>query len=361
MKILWLNHRDPKHPNSGGSEIRIREIGKRLVQNGHSVKLVCERWPGSKKSEFLDGIEIERVASKYSIHLKVPFLLNMADYDFVIDDIAHAIPWESQFFTNKCVIAQVHHVHQEVLKFELNPLLARIIGISEKTIKYYNRIIAVSESTKNALINDLGVSGNKIKIITNGIDVAHYRPSTKASSPTILWVGRVKRYKRVDHVLLAFNLIFKQIPNAELIIAGNGDYLENIKKVAGNLHLPNVIFTGAVDEQKKVSLMASSWVTVSSSLTEGWGMTITESAACGTPAVAYDVAGLRDSIRNNETGLLASDGNVNALAQAILQVLQDNQLRETLSKNASRSAKEFSWDKVAKEFIDFLASTNNRR
>jgi glycosyltransferase involved in cell wall biosynthesis len=323
--------------------------------------LVCERWPGSKNTESLDGIEIERVASKYSIHLKTPFLLNKDDYDFVIDDIAHAIPWESQFFTNKCVIAQVHHVHQEVLKFELNPILANMIAISEKTIKYYNNIIAVSESTKNALIHDLGVSKNKIKIITNGLDLAHYKPSAKACSPTILWVGRVKRYKRVDHVLSAFTLIAKQIPNAKLIIVGNGDYLENIKKIAENLHLSNVIFTGAVDEKKKVSLMASSWVIVSSSLTEGWGMTITESAACGTPAVAYDVAGLRDSIRNNETGLLASDGNNKALAQALLRVLQDEQLRVALSENALRWATEFSWDKVAKEFIDFLELTNNGR
>ena len=361
MNILWINHRDPKHPFAGGSEIRIRELGKRLVQNGHSVKLVCERWSGSKNVEFLDGIEVERVAGQYSIHLKVPFLLNNDDYDFVIDDIAHAIPWESRFFTNKCVIAQVHHVHQEVLKFELNPILANMVAVSERTIKYYNHIIAVSESTKNALVHNLGVSENKIKVITNGVDAAHYQPSAKASSPIVLWVGRVKRYKRVDHVLLAFSLITKQIPNAKLIIVGHGDYLDNVKKIAGNLHLSNVIFTGAVDEKEKVSLMASSWVIVASSLTEGWGMTITESAACGTPAVAYDVAGLRDSIRNNETGLLVSNGDLNALAQALLRVLQDEQLRIMFSQNALRWAAEFSWDKVANEFIAFLELTNNGR
>ena len=204
------------------------------------------------------------------------------------------------------------------------------------------------------MIHNLGVPGNKVKIITNGIDLTHYKPSAKACSPTISWVGRVKRYKRVDHVLLAFSLITKQIPNAKLIIIGNGDYLENIKKIAIKLHLSNVIFTGAVDEKKKVMLMSSSWVTVSSSLIEGWGLTITESAACGTPAVAYDVAGLRDSVRNNETGLLVSDGDVKALAQALLRVLQDEQLRITLSENALRWAMEFSWDKVAKEFISFL-------
>ena len=359
MNVLWINHRDPKHPLAGGAEVRIHEIGKRLVENNHSVKLVCERWPGLKKIDYLDGIEIERTANKYLIHMKVPILLNRHSYDVVIDDTAHAIPWESQFFTNKRVIAQVSHVHQKVLKFELSPILANMIAKSERSLKYYKDIIAVSCSTKNVLIQELGVPKNRIKIIKNGVDTAHYKPSSKACMPTILWVGRIKRYKRIDHVLLAFALVTKQIPDAKLIIVGTGDYLETVKKIAANLHFSNVFFTGAIEEKEKVAMMASSWVTVSSSLTEGWGMTITESAACGTPAVAYDVAGLRDSIRNDVTGLLVSDGNVVALSQALIRVLQDEQLRTMLSCNALHCAsKECSWDEVAKEFTDYLESTS---
>jgi glycosyltransferase involved in cell wall biosynthesis len=361
LNILWVNHRDPKHPFAGGAEVRIHEIGKRLVQNGHSVSLICERWPGSKNIEFIDGIEVRRVGSKYNIHLKVPFLIHkIGNYDVVIDDIAHAIPWESRFFTNKSVIGQVHHVHQEMLELELNPLLAKIIALSERTVRSYKLIITVCESTKNALIG-LGVSRKTIKVIPNGVDTDFYKPGVKSASPTILWVGRVKRYKRVDHVLLAFSLIEKQLPNANLIIVGSGDYnyIEALKNIAKKLGLSNVVFTGLVDENKKAMLMASSWVTVSSSLVEGWGLTITESAACGTPAVAYDVDGLRDSIRNNETGLLVIDGNVKALAQAILRVLQDEVLRVTLGTNALRWATELSWDKVAKDFIAFLELNNN--
>jgi glycosyltransferase involved in cell wall biosynthesis len=176
----------------------------------------------------------------------------------------------------------------------------------------------------------------------------------KSPSPTILWVGRVKRYKRVDHVLLAFSLIEKQLPDAKLIIVGAGDYIENIKSFARKLCLKNVFFPGFVEEKQKAMLMASSWVIVSSSFVEGWGMTITESAACGTPAVAYDVAGLRDSISNNETGLLVSDGNVKALAQNLLRILQDEQLRVKLGNNALVRTKQYSWNKVAQEFSDFL-------
>jgi glycosyltransferase involved in cell wall biosynthesis len=356
LNILWLNHRDPKHPFAGGAEVRIQEIGKRLVQNGHSIKLICERWPGSKKTEFLDGIEVIRIGNKYTIHLEAPFIVNRFNGNIIIDDMAHALPWESQFFTHKSVIGQVHHVHQNVLDFELNPIAAKAITLSERAIKYYKSVIVVSESTKKAII-DLGLCKSRVRVIPNGVDTDFYKPTSKSPSPTIIWVGRVKRYKRVEHVLFAFSIVEKQLPDAKLIIVGNGDYLENIKNLAKKIGLKNVSFPGFVEEKNKASLMASSWLIVSSSFIEGWGMTITESAACGTPAVAYDVAGLRDSIINDETGLLVSDGDVKALAQNLLRVLQDDQLRVKLGSNALNRTKQFSWDKVAQEFSDFLESS----
>jgi glycosyltransferase involved in cell wall biosynthesis len=355
LNILWLNHRDPKHPFAGGSEVRIHEIGKKLIQNGHSIRLICERWSGSEKTECLDGIEVVRIGNKFTIHLQSPFLVNRFDCNVVIDDMAHALPWESQFFTSKSVIGQVHHVHQNVLDFELNPILAKALTLSEKAIKFYKSIIVVSESTKKAVM-DLGVLKDSIRVIPNGVDTEFYKPMEKSSSPTILWVGRIKRYKRVEHILLAFSLIEKQLPEARLIIAGAGDYLNEVKGLASELSLKNVFFPGFVGDETKAKLMASSWVTVSSSFVEGWGMTITECAACGTPAVAYDVAGLRDSISNNETGLLVPDGNVVALAQSLLSVLLDKQLRARLGSNALMRTKQFTWDKVSQQFNDYLES-----
>jgi glycosyltransferase involved in cell wall biosynthesis len=356
LNILWVNHRDPKHPKAGGAEVRIHEIGKRLVQSGNSVRLVCERWAGSKSTEFLDGIEIKRVAGRLTIHLIFPFLLNRFDgYDVVIDDVAHGVPWWSSFFTNKSVVGQVHHVHQEVLSFELNPFSARLIALSEGTIKYsYKKLVAVSESTKKALIQSFGIPKNIVKVIPNGVDADFYRPMLKSSLPTLLWVGRVKRYKRIDHVLSAFRIIRNHLPDAKLIIVGDGDYLESSKNTAKMLGLSGVVFAGAVNEKQKVAFMASSWVTVSSSFVEGWGMTITENAACGTPAVAYDVAGLRDSIKDGVTGLLVENGNVEALAEAVMRVLRDEGLRRQLGENALKYAKQFSWDKTAEEFMKVL-------
>jgi len=356
LNILWLNHRDPNHPQAGGAEVRIHEIGKRLVRDGHHVRLICERWAGSKSGEFLDGLEITRVASRLFIHLLTPFLLKKLNgYDVIIDDIAHGVPWGSPLFTNKFVVGQVHHVHQEVLSFELNPFLARLVALSESTIKYYYKtLIVVSESTKKALIQNFGIAENRIRVIPNGVDTEFYRPMVKSSSPTVLWVGRVKRYKRVEHVLYAFSLVKKQLPNVKLIIVGDGDHIEALKNTAKTLGLSDVVFAGAVSEEKKVALMASSWVNVSSSFVEGWGMTITESAACGTPAVAYDVAGLRDSVKDGVTGLLVESGNVEALAEALIRVLQDGTLRRRLSENGIKHTYEFSWERTAEEFMKVL-------
>lgn len=356
MRVLWFNHRDPLHPEAGGAEVRIHEIGKRLVADGCKVKLVCERWKGAKHSDFLDGIEIVRVAGKYGVHLRVPFMLNSVDhYDVVVDDVAHAVPWFSPFFARAPVIGQVHHVHHDALSLELNPFLARFAALAESSLRFlYKTLVVVSESTKRDLITRFRIPGEKIKVVPNGVDTTFYKPMKKNSQPTVLWVGRVKKYKRVDHVLKAYRLVKDKIPETRLVIAGDGDNLEASKKANDRFCLSDVVFTGKISEYEKVRLMASSWVIVSASLVEGWGMTIAEGAACGTPAVAYDVAGLRDSVCDGNTGFLVKNGSVEAFASAIIEILEYDQLRSELGKNSLEYAKRFSWEKSAAEFLKAL-------
>lgn len=357
MNILWFNHRDPLHPHAGGAEVRILELGKRLVNNGFNIKLVCERWNGSECREFLDGIEIFRVSNMYGIHFMVPFLLTKFYdyYDIVIDDIAHAVPWFSSFFTNKPVIGQVHHVHQRSLASELSPLLAKFVALSEAQIKYaYKKLIVVSESTKKDLINTLGVSEEKITVVPNGVSLEHFRSNKKSCEPRVLWVGRIKQYKRVNHVLQAFRKVSKVFPNAELFIVGDGCQLGAVKKQSKDLGLSNVIFTGRISDEEKIQLMSSSWVIVNTSLIEGWGLVLTECGSCGTTAVAYDVSGLRDSVQDGVTGLLVENGNISALAEKIIEVLKNEPLRYKLNENSLRYAKKFNWDTTTEQFMNTM-------
>jgi len=292
------------------------------------------------------------------LHLKVPFLLNNGDggFDVVVDDVAHATPWFSPLFTRKPVVGQVHHVHQGVLGVELPRFLAELVALSEGSLKYFYRVlVAVSESTRRDLVERLGVSADRVWVVPNGVDLGFYRPVCgKFCVPTVLWVGRVKRYKRVDDVLRAFRVVARELPDARLIVVGVGDYLPVLKRLRERLGLSNVVFAGRVSEEEKVRLMGGSWVVVSASFVEGWGLTVTEAAACGTPAVAYGVGGLRDSVVDGVTGLLAEDGNVGDLACKIVRVLTDDGLRKKLSRNALEHAKKFSWDKTAEKFKKIL-------
>jgi len=284
MKILWINHRDPKHPQAGGAEVHLREVGKRIVNMGHEVTLISERFARCTDEDNIDGINVKRIGNMYSIHLKAPFFVRKKakECDVVIDDIAHAVPWYSPIVTERPVIGIVHHVHQIVTPLELPFPLSVAVKEAEKTIKYfYRNIIAVSESTSYDLTNLLGVPRNRVKVIYYGVDHQVYSPEQERfEEPTILWLGRIKKYKNLDHLLMAFRLIKKELPNARLMIAGAGNYEQNIKEFARTLKLDDIVFPGMVFGESKTELLRRSWVLAMTSVIEGWGMSILEAASC---------------------------------------------------------------------------------
>ena len=363
MRILWINHRDPKHPMAGGAEVRLYEVARRLVKMGHEVTVISERPAGLPSGEVMDGVEIRRIGGKASIHLLAPLYVKKhgREYDVVVDDIAHAVPWYSPLVTKTPVIAQIHHVHQDVVYVELPAPLAWAISRAERTIaKIYKRFIAVSQSTKNTLVDKLGVDPNRIAVVPNGVDLEKYRPGQKDPRPTVLWVGRIKKYKNLDHLLRAYRTVKQKVPDAQLIIIGSGDQERKMRDLAKTLGLKDVHFLGKIPEEEKIRWMQRAWILASTSMVEGWGMTVTEAAACGTPAVAYDVPGLRDSVRHMETGILVEPGDIEQLAEAIEMLLADSGLRNKLSENAYRYVQGFSWDKTALKFLEVIENAAHR-
>ena len=357
MKILWINHRDPKHPQAGGAEVRLYEIGRRLVKMGHEVTVLCEKVDGLPSEEVLEGIKIKRIGGKASMHLLAPLYVkkHSHEYDVIIDDIAHALPWYSPLVTRKPIVAQIHHVHQDVVYIELFKLLAWIVSRAEKTIaKVYKHFIAVSQSTKEELVKRFGIDPDRIAVVPNGVDLEKYRPGPKDPKPTMLWVGRIKKYKNLDHLLKAYKIVKQEVPDAQLIIIGTGDQEQAIKRLAKKLELRDVYFLGKVSEEEKIRWMQRAWIIVSTSMVEGWGMTITEAAACGTPAVAYNVPGLRDSVKDTETGILVEPGNIEQLAETLLLLLGDRKLRDELAENAYRYSQRYSWDRVTSEILKVI-------
>lgn len=363
MRILWLNHRDPKHPKAGGAEVHLREVGKRLVQWGCDVTLLSERFPGSKQTEIIDGIKVVRMGGKFGIHLRAPLEVTRLakQIDVVIDDIAHGVPWWSTIVTRRPVVGIVHHVHQAIVSVELGFILGTAVKLAEKTTKFsYERIITDSEASRKQMETLLGIRRSHVDVVYLGVDHDLYRPSVeKFEDPTVLWVGRIKRYKNVEHIIAAFSIAKVSVPNLKLIIYGDGDQKESLVRLARKLGLKDILFMSSGSREQKVRLFQKCWALCMTSTIEGWGLVIIEAAACATPTIAYDSGASGEAIIDGKTGLLARFGNVGQLAEKIVLLALNHRLRESLSSLARERSLIFDWDKTARETLGILEEVCN--
>jgi len=362
MRILFYNWRDILDPLAGGAEAYIHEIGKRLARD-NEVYLYCRRYRGSESSSEIDGIKIIRKGGSFSLYVHAIydyiFKLRKKNFDVVVDGI-NGVPFFTPLFVRKPKVAIIFHVVGKEIFFRELPFPLALVGwIAENVIPFiYKKVsfVAISDSTKDEMIR-FGIPQHRISLVYCGVECAAQRDYSgveRSAKPSIVYVGRVKDYKQLDHLVQAFAVVNKEVPDSKLIIAGRGNYAELVN-LADELGVSQGIeFKGEVSEEEKVDYLKSAWVFVTPSFKEGWGITVIEANSCGTPAIAYNTSGLRDSIKNGETGLLVSPGDIPGLAEAILRVIGDSDLRLKLSQSALEWAKGFTWDNSAKEFAKVI-------
>lgn len=362
-RILIFNWRDTRHVFAGGAETYIHELAKRWVRNGHYVTVFCGNDSKSPRRETIDGVHIIRRGGFYFVYIwaVVYYVLRLRNkYDIIIDS-ENGIPFFSPLFAKReKIFLLMHHVHQEVFRKSLVPPFSWIAMFLEGTVMpavySHTEVITVSPSTKQEIIDNKLTTKNPF-IIYNGIDTKRYKKGVKSKDPLIVYVGRLKYYKSINVFIKSAKQIASTMPRARFIIAGEGEEGRRLHALAARIHSP-VAFVGKVTEDEKVRLLQQAWVVVNPSYMEGWGITVIEANACGTPVVASDVAGLRDSVKDGRTGCLVPYGDVARLSEQVLKILQDAHLRNLLSKNAITWAKGFSWDREARRSIAFMTSTN---
>jgi glycosyltransferase involved in cell wall biosynthesis len=221
----------------------------------------------------------------------------------------------------------------------------------------------VSESTRQELIG-LGFSASNIVIVPNAVNDKIYTPSDVIPQGKMLigHLGRLKKYKSVDHLVRAFEIVLKEFPEARLKIIGDGDFRPELERLAGELGVADrVEFTGYLSQAEKVRQLHQMTVAVNCSAKEGWGLTVIEANACGVPVVASDVPGLRDSVVDEKTGLLYEFGNIEQLAQKISLMLRDENLRSRMRVDAIEWGRNFNWEESAKKMVDFLEKVIARK
>lgn len=360
--ILIINWQDWTNPLSGGAEVHLHEIFKRLSED-FNIYLLCTHFENAPKNEVIDGINIYRVGSRNTFNFYVPKaykkLNEMTKFDLVIEDL-NKIPFFGGRFIREKRIALIHHLFGKTIFTETNPLSASYVYYTEKLIpKHYKKvpIIAVSKSSKNELVK-MGIPEGNVKVVFNGVDIKKYQLKVgKSVRPTIICLARMKKYKRMDILLDSVPEVLEKIPDLKIVLVGEGDDLPRLKEISRKNGINNAVeFTNFVSGNRKIELLSSSWVSVNTSPKEGWGLTSIEAQACGTPSIVPDSQGLRETVKDGLSGYIYPFGDTDALSGILIKVLKDKKLVVEMGRRARTWAANFSWDESAKKMKEIILS-----
>jgi glycosyltransferase involved in cell wall biosynthesis len=362
MRILVFNWRCWLNPEMGGAEVFTHEVTRRWADAGHEVTLFTAMFPGCNKEETLDGVRIIRSGGRFSVYAEAKKFYSKRfkseSFDLIVDEINTKPFFAHSFIENdEHVVALIHQLAREYWFYETRfPL--NVLGyyyFENKWLRRYASIPTVTVS--NSSREDLAALGfEQVFVIPEGLN---FKPlaklSCKSNRPVIVYAGRLKKTKRPIHAIKAFEKVKEKLPDAELWIIGDGSIRRKLEGMSGQ----GIKFYGRLDDRERRRLIAQSWVLVNPGIREGWGLNIIEANALGVPSVAYSVPGLKDSVQDNDTGLLVKNGDVQAMADGLLTLLTDERLRTRFSKSALEYSHNFSWDVTAREFLRIAISTTH--
>jgi glycosyltransferase involved in cell wall biosynthesis len=362
VRILAINWRDIDNPEAGGAEVHLHEILTRMILRGHSVTQISTSFPGCDREVDIDGIRVLRRGRWYDANIVLPIFarrhMKHNEYDVVLEDI-NKLPFFMPLYTSVPVIPVIPHLFGSTAFRETNWAIASYVYLMEKFIPRVFRnsqFIVISPSTRDDLVSR-GIDASRIHVVLCGLDHAIYRDLglERFDRPTIVHLGRLRKYKSVDVVMKSMKTIRGQIPDARLVIIGEGPHKDELLELAGTLQLGDAIeFKGYMEQEELVEYLNRSHLLLNPSPKEGWGLTVVEANACGVPVVASDRPGLKDSVWDGETGVLVPYGDVEAFAKASIDILRDGELWKRMSSKAIERVGVLTWERCAREVAELL-------
>ena len=357
LHILVLADRDWTHHDTGGNGANLYAQISRWVAWGHRVTMVAGDYPGARKVEhFGPRLTVYRMGDRVTVFPRALMAVMRGvgrDADVVLE-VINGITFLTPLWLRKPRVAMVHHVHRDLFLGEYPRTGLLLYWVLERLpLLLYRRtpFLTISRSARDELVRD-GIPPKNITVEYLGVDPEKYRRRPRSEEPRLVFVGRLKAYKRVE---VLFDVL-EAVPDATLDVVGEGDHRPDLEAEIARRGLgPRVRMHGYVDEDAKAELYGRAWVNVTASQSEGWSLTVMEAAMCGTPSVALAVGGLTESIVDGETGLLAHD--TEGLCRSVRQIVESPALRERLGDAAERRARHFTWDRSAAVYLEVLQHT----
>lgn len=356
LHVLVLADRDWKHHDTGGNGANLWAQISRWVEAGTRVTVVAGQYPGGRAVEhFGPNLTVHRMGTRATVFPKamVAVLRGVGRDADVVLEVINGITFLTPVWLRKPRVAMIHHVHRELFMQEFprtGGLLFRVLERWPLRL-FYRRtpFLTISEAARDDLVRE-GIPREHITVEYLGVEADEgFRPIERAPDPRLIFVGRLKAYKRVELLLD----VLEAVPEASLDVVGEGDHGPDIEAEIARRGLgPRVHMHGYVDGARKAELYGRAWVNVTASASEGWSLTVMEAALCATPSAALAVGGLTESIVDGETGYLARD--VPELAERVRGLLEDPELRGRLGEAAERRARSFTWDRSADTFLEVL-------
>lgn len=365
-RIHLFTFRDLDDPGAGGSELHAARVAANWARAGIEVLHRTGAVDGLPREVDRSGFRVVRAGGRVGVYVGSARSMRRTEWgpgDGIVD-VFHGIPFFAPLWAPKVPqVGMVHHVHVGVWR-HLLPLPGAAAGWALERLAvplvYRNRsLVTVAPSTRDEVIRRYRARPERVTVAGNGVDPAFAPGGARAEGPLVVVVARLMPQKAVLDAIDAFFVARRSRPDAHLVIVGDGPERERLQAAAAERDAAAVRFVGRVAEEELIGWYRRAWVVVSAALREGFGLTLAEAAACGTPVVARRIPGHVDAVADGSSGLLADD--VESMGAAIARVLTDERLRADLGRGAVAHAASFTWERTASLILDALCDEVERR
>ena len=365
MRVTFLSWRDTGHPDGGGSELYVEELARRLVARGHEVTVLCARYPGAPARSCVDGVRFLRRGGRLSVyaHGLLHLLSPTGRRQDVVVEVINGLPFGARLVRRHGLVAVVHHLHRRQWQL-IYPGPAGRLGWfveSQVTPRLYRGVphVTVSEASRRDLLA-LGLPTASVRVVHNGLSSTGQHGG-RSSTPRLVVLARLVPHKRIEHAFEVLAALREELPDLRLDVVGSGWWNEELVTAARDLGVTDLVtWHGHVADEERDRVLARAWVALLPSTTEGWGLSVVEAAAQGTPTIAYrEAGGVTESVVDGRSGVLVD--TLPAMIATTRGLLCDEDRLRALSQGARRLSGRFSWDTSAAELEEALVDALPQR